>query len=504
MDTIPTSLLLECHESFSVIIAHLANLSFAEGKFPTRFKTASVTPLLKNPSLDKSLSSSYRPISNLNFISKILERLFLHRIQSHILASPNFNQHQSAYRPGHSTETALVQLLDSIYHAADNGKATLLFSLDLSAAFDTIDHSILLHRLDHNFGLTGSALTWVQSYLTGRSQVVRIGCHSSGPSTCLAGVPQGSVLGPLLFSIYTSPIAHIAQAHGIQQQQYADDTQLYVALSPNSMVTHVSALESCLESLQAWFCANSMTLNPDKSNAILFATTQRAQSLPNQVSVNISGVTIPLSSHVKILGVVLDPRITLSEHTKAVSKSCFYHIRALKHIRDSLDSSMIRTIAAALVTSRLDYANSVLYGIPSKYISRLQRTQNTLARVVGGSHTPNRTSNLATLSQLHWLPIHDRIKFKIATMTHKAIYTCNPPYLANLVQWHTPSRNLRSASANLLSVTRCNISFGARGFRSAAPAIWNSLPSNVRSCETLTTFRRHLKSHLFHSAFATA
>ena len=121
---------------------------------------------------------------------------------------------------------------------------------------------------------------------------------------------QGSVLGPLLFSIYTSPTAHTAQAHGIQQQQYADDTQLYVALSPNSMVTQVSALESCLESLQAWFSANSMTLNAGKSNTILFATTQRAQSLPNQVSVNISGVTIPLSNHVKMLGVVLDPRIT--------------------------------------------------------------------------------------------------------------------------------------------------------------------------------------------------
>jgi len=128
-----------------------------------------------------------------------------------------------------------------------------------------------------------------------------------------------------------------------------------------------------------------------------------------------------------------------------------------------------------------------------------------LARVVGGSRSPNRTSNLATLSQLHWLPIHDRIIFKIATMTHKAIYTCNPPpYLTNLVPWHTPCSTLRSASANLLSVTRCNISFGARGFRSAAPAIWNRLPSNIRSCETLTTFRRHLKSHLCHSAFATA
>ena len=114
------------------------------------------------------------------------------------------------------------------------GKPLCFFSLDLSAAFDTIDHSILLHRLAHSFGLTGSAFTWVQSYLTGRSQVVRIGSHSSNLSSCLAGVPQGSVLGPLLFSIYTCPITHVAQAHGIQQQQYADDTQLYAALSPNS------------------------------------------------------------------------------------------------------------------------------------------------------------------------------------------------------------------------------------------------------------------------------
>jgi len=148
---------------------------------------------------------------------------------------------------------------------------------------------------------------------------------------------------------------------------------------------------------------------------------------------------------------------------------------------------------------RLDYANSVLYGIPTKYISRLQRTQNTLARVVTGNRTPG--SHLATLSKLHWLPVHDRIKFKIATITHKAIHTGNPPYL---VQWHTPCRTLRCASAKLLSVTRCNISFGARGFCSAAPTIWNSLPSHVCSCETLTTFRQHLKSHFFHSAFPTA
>jgi len=141
---------------------------------------------------------------------------------------------------------------------------------------------------------------------------------------------------------------------------------------------------------------------------------------------------------------------------------------------------------------------TVLYGIPAKYTTRIQRIQNTLACVVAGDRIP--CSNLDTFSQLHWLQVHDRTEFKISI----PVLPVNPPYLANLVQWHTPRRTLRSASTNLLSVSLCDISFGARGFRSAAPAIWNSLPSNVHSCEILTTFRQHLKSHLFHSAFATA
>jgi len=151
--------------------------------------------------LDESLPT--RPISILNFISKILERLFLQRIQPHILASSNYNQHQSAYRPGHSTETALVHLLDSIYHAADHGKATLLFSLDLSAAFDTIDHSLLLRTLSHSFGFTGSAIMWVQSYFTGRSQTVRLGSH------CTPWCSSGLCPGPtLICHLYFSYLPH--------------------------------------------------------------------------------------------------------------------------------------------------------------------------------------------------------------------------------------------------------------------------------------------------------
>jgi len=213
-------------------------------------------------------------------------------------------------------------------------------------------------------------------------------------------------------------------------------------------------------------------------------------------------VSVPLRNYVKILGAVLDPRITLSQHTKAVTKSCFYHIRALKQIRGSLDDLTIRTVSTALVSSRLDCANSILYGILSKHISRLQRTQNTLARVVSGKGRTECSSFI--LKELHWLPIDARIKFKIAKLTFKALNTGNPPYLASLLHQHNPCRSLRSASANLLSVTRCNLSFGTRGFRTAAPTVWNSLPPNVRSCKCLVTFRKHLKALLFQSSFPTA
>ena len=163
-------------------------------------------------------------------------------------------------------------------------------------------------------------------------------------------------------------------------------------------------------------------------------------------------MSVPLCNYVKIFGAVLDPRITLSQHTKAVTKSCFYHIPALKQICGSLDDLTIRT-----VSSRLDYANSILYGIPYKHISRLQRTQNTLALVVSGKGHTECSSSI--LIELHWLPIDARIKFKIATLTFKALNTGNPPYLASLLHQHNPCRSLRSASANLLSVTRCNLSF---------------------------------------------
>jgi len=291
------------------------------------------------------------------------------RFQSHILNSLNFNSHQSAYRPYCSTKTALQLLLDHVYSSADQGKPTLLISLDLSAAFDTVNHSVLLKRLSCSFGVTGNFLSWIQSYLCDRTQSVRVGSHSSPPNPCLVGVPQGSVFGPLLFSIYTSPISTIAESHHVSQQQYADDTQLYIALLPANYNQDITALELCLNSLRTWLCENGMALNPTKSVAILFGTSQKLKSFS---SLN-SGTDIQLSDKLKILRATLDSNLTMESHIKALSSSCFYHIRSFKQIRSSLDYVMAISVASALVSSRLDHVNSILYGAASKHTNSLQR-----------------------------------------------------------------------------------------------------------------------------------
>ena len=207
LDPIPTPLLLEILDCLLPSLTALINSSLSSGSFPQVFKSAVIFPLLKNPSLDPNELKNFRPISNLPFISKIIEKLVLVQISHHLSANNLLNQFQSAYRLGHSTETALLKIVNDLLLSLDDWKISLLDSLDLSAAFDTIDHNILLHRLKHDFGLSGTVLDWFSSYLSGRIQSVSVRSHTSVPASVSCGVPQGSVLGPILFVLYTTPLS---------------------------------------------------------------------------------------------------------------------------------------------------------------------------------------------------------------------------------------------------------------------------------------------------------
>ena len=246
-----------------------------------------------------------------------------------------------------------------------------------------------------------------------------------------------------------------------------------------------------------------MALNSNKSVAILFGTPQRLKSLSWLKSVNVAAaVILALSDKVKILGATLDANLTMVPHVKALSSSCFYHIRSFRQIRPSLDDSMAASVASAFISSRLDQLNSIPYGTRLKHTARLQRIQHAAARVVLYQHS--RTSPLSSnklLKQLHWRPIVWRIRFiKLATMTFKALHTGHPAYLLDLLQHCEPTRSLRSSSSHQFLVPRHKLTFGSCAFRFSVPRVWNSLPVSIRETKSLPTFRRHLKTLYFQSA----
>ena len=464
LDFISNSLLKSCSKVFSLLISRLANLSFSQGVLPTMFKVAQVTPILKKPGLPSSDLANFRPISNLNNIFKILERLFLSRLLPHINSSSKFNSFQSAYRPHHSTETALTLSLDNVFHAADNGSATLLVSLDLSAAFDSINHNILMNRLSSCFGLTVLALDWISSYLHNRRQFVKIGDACSPLSDITSGVSQGSVLGPILFAFYTSPISAIADAHNVLQQQYADDTQLYISISAKTITQNTCRLESCLSDLHAWFSHNWFALNPSKSEALLLGTSPEAENALN------------------------------SRLGQRLRHHCSPHYPNQTPRRHSRSSLFLSTHTSQLSQNP----------VSTTFVPSATNTENS-KHSCSCRHMLQISVQLCPLSKhLHWLPVSAPIHFKIALLTFKSLHTIAPSYLSSIIRPYVPSHALRSSSAQRLCVPHVSSVFGYRGFRSTGPTIWNSLPLSVTSCSTIHTFKKQLKTHLFASAFASS
>lgn len=498
LDVVPTSLLKSCVDVFSPIIAHLANISFSCGHFPTTFKKAQITPLIKKPGLDCHIPANYRPISNLSTISKLLERLVLTRIMSHIKSSSATDTFQSAYRTGYSTETALLRVTNDILAAIDTQQSVILVALDQSAAFDCIDHDILIRRLEYSFGITGDALNWMRSYLQSRSSFVRLQSSSSDITSVEYGVPQGSSLGPLLFSLYIAPIANLIQSHHILHHQYADDTQVYIATTKQHLASSLSNLENCISDIHKWLSYNGLSLNPTKSDAIQFSTRQFSRCC--QVDeVNVSGAVIKPSTSVKSLGVTLDRHMTFDEHITNVCRSCYFHMKALRHIRPSLPEDIARTVGCSIICSRLDYCNSLYSGLSVTNLNRLQRVQNDLARVVLGLKKFDHIT--AGLMDLHWLPIKYRIDFKIAALTYKILNTYSPSYLFDVLTPYFPPRDLRSSNRLLLTVPTSKTVIGSRSFSHSAPIIWNALPLYLRDCNTFLSFRKKLKTLFFNNAF---
>ena len=468
MDPVPTRL-LEKYEAIVSPLTKLINLSLQTGKFPESWKHALVTPLIKNSKLDSNLMSSYRPISNLQYISKLLERCVAKQLNSYLTVNAHHEVYQSAYRPHHSTETALLRVQNDILTGIGRKEVTLLVLLDLSAAFDTVDHAILLHRLK-NIGITGLVYDWFNSYLSGRTQAVHLHGVSSDSCRLTCGVPQGSVLGPILFNIYTQPIGEIASRHGVNCHFYADDTQLYMSFSVKDSSTAGNCMSNCIADIRSWMQSNLLLLNDSQTEVILLGTKQQLSKLSN-LEISVGGANIKSCSKVRNLGVIFDNNMTMQDYVNNVCKTSYFYIRLLGKLRKFFEKETAAMITHAFVTSRLDYCNSLLYGISKALTIKLQHVLNAAARIV--SRTRICSHITPVLKSLHWLPVSQRCNFKVALLTFKAIHGLAPSYLCDLIKYRIASRDLRSLNDILLDVPKCTCAIGSRAFVVSTPTLWN-------------------------------
>ena len=252
-------------------------------QFPQTLKTAIVKPLLKKSTLDPQILNNYRPISNLPFLGKILEKVVYKQLYDHLNLNSIFERLQSGFRPHHSTETALLKVVNDIRLSLDNNLPSILVLLDLSAAFDTVDHAMLLSRLQHHVGLSGPVLNWFRTYLSGRDYFVSLSGHSSASTPITCGVPQGSILGPVLFSLYMLPLGNIIRRHGIDFHSYADDTQLYISVSPND-TSPIASLIQCIEQMNTWMSNNFLQLNKDKTEVLVIGPKTQRELICNNLN----------------------------------------------------------------------------------------------------------------------------------------------------------------------------------------------------------------------------
>ena len=502
-DPVPTKLVKCCLDELTPIITKIINFSLEDGCFPDAWKGALVKPMLKKPNADLQFKN-FRPVSNLPFLSKLTEKAVANQTVNFMSTHNLHPEFQSAYRKGHSTETALLRVRNDILMNMNRQHVTLLVLLDLSAAFDTIDHDVLLNRLKSTLGFGGNALAWFHSYLSDRFQHVVIANARSNRFDLKFGVPQGSCLGPLLFSIYTCRLFEIVSQHLPQVHCYADDTQLYLAFKPDnddSQELAIATMEACIIDLRRWMINDKLMINDDKTEFVLIGTKQQLEKVHvDKLSVGDSEITA--SNVVRNLGSWFDSNLSMASHVNKICKSSFYHLYNIVRIRKFLSQDSTKTLIHAFVTSRLDHCNALLYGLPKSYLRKLQRVQNAAARLV--LRVPKFCHISPCLLELHWLPIKFRVDFKIILLTFKAIHGLAPKYISDLINVKPISKySLRSNNELLLKPPSQKTlpTLGDRAFAAAAPKLWNLLPNKLKDTNSINTFKKELKTYLFRLAF---
>ena len=465
------------------ILTKLFNRSIDQQTYPKPFKLAKVTPIHKKGSVNDR--SNYRPISILPTISLIFERHVSSHLRHYLESNNLLYKRQSGFRSNHSCQTALIKILDDWYSAIDNKKFVGTLFLDLSKAFDLVDHKILVSKL-HYFNIDDSAISWFSSYLDNRQQFVRLHGASSESSSIISGVPQGSVLGPLLFLLYINDLPNFIKSS--VTDIFADDTSLSTFNTSLDVVK--TALADDLINVDVWCRSNLMVLNSSKSKVMYLSSKGKAFHTSLNISpIVFNGEQIECSESEKLLGLIVDKTLSWSLHVDAVIKKCSSLLYLLSRIKIFLSIPLRKLFYNAYILPHLDYCCVIWGNCDSALIDKIVKFQKRAARLILDKdiHFPSQE----LFSLLNWQTFPERVRFQTAVMVYKIVNGQAPIYLQNMLipTTNIHNRELRSSSHLQFYPPKPNSEILRKAFSYSGSIVWNSLPSHIKSAKSLNQFK---------------
>ena len=499
MDFIDTWVVKLIQSEILPAITHIGNISISHAEFPLPWKVSKVVPLLKKG--DPLLARNYRPVALLPIFSKILERAVFLQVVKYLESNSLVNPNHHGCRQGHNTATALLQMYDQWLGEVENNLMVGVMLIDLSAAFDMVDHSILLKKLEL-YGMDRQAINWMNSYLSNRSQVVMVDGCLSPPLNITCGVPQGSILGPLLYILFTNDIPDLVHDHPVNflsPTPYCADCGSTVCYVDDSTYSHGEADPAALslklteqyDRISDYMAANKLVINGDKTHLVVMGTKKTA-ARRQEVFVQADGHRIQPSKSEKLLGGIISEDMKWKEHLLNSDQSLVTQltsrINGLVKVAYRAPMTTRLMVANGIFMSKLCYLIQVWGGCEKYLIKSLQILQNRAARSVTGKSwwTPVRR----LLQDCKWLSVRQLIFYQTALQTHKILINGTPLYFKQRMNTNHPYRTRQAAGG---SIWRGEEELTGTGFTSRGAQVYNKLPVYIRNCKTLPTFKHKLK-----------